>query len=68
MYGLPQAGLLTNKLLACRLAKYGYYQTIHTPGLWKHTWQPIQFALVVDDFGIKYEDTKHATHLVAALK
>jgi hypothetical protein len=68
MHGLPQAGLLANKLLARRLAKYGYYQAVHTPGLWKHTWQPIQFVLVVDNFGIEYEDSKHATHLVNALK
>jgi hypothetical protein len=67
MYGLPQAGLLANKLLAHRLAKYGYYQAIHTPGLWKHTWRPIQFVLVVDDFGVEYEDKKHATHLLDAL-
>ena len=67
MYGLPQAGLLANKLLARRLAKYGYYQAIHTPGLWKHTWRPIQFVLVVDDFGVEYEDKKHATHLLDAL-
>jgi hypothetical protein len=31
MYGLPQAGLLANKLLARRLANYGYFQTKHTP-------------------------------------
>ena len=52
MYGLPQAGLLANKLLACRLARYGYFQAQHTPGLWKHAWRPIQFCLVVDDFGM----------------
>jgi hypothetical protein len=67
MYGLPQAGLLANKLLARRLAKYGYYQAIHTPGPWKHTWCPIQFVLVVDDFGVEYEDEKHATYLLDAL-
>mgnify|MGYP003513481215 FL=1 len=37
MYGLPQAGILANQLLAKRLAKHGYYQTPHTNGLWKHT-------------------------------
>ena len=26
MYGLPQAGMLANKLLKCRLAKHGYYK------------------------------------------
>jgi hypothetical protein len=67
MYGLPQAGLLANKLLARRLAKYGYFQAEHTPGLWKHTWRPIHFALVVDDFGVEYAKKEHAQHLLDAL-
>jgi hypothetical protein len=36
MYGLPQAGILANQLLACRLAIHGYRQTIFTAGLWRH--------------------------------
>ena len=68
MYGLPQAGLLANKLLGKRLAKYGYYQSRHTPGLWKHTWRPIQFVLVVDDFGVEYIGRDHAEHLISALR
>jgi hypothetical protein len=36
MYGLPQAGLLANKLLKKRLNTHGYYQHRHTPGLWAH--------------------------------
>jgi hypothetical protein len=67
MYGLPQAGLLANELLARRLAKYGYHQATDIPGLWKHTWQPIQFVLVVDDFGVEYASKQHATHLLDAL-
>jgi hypothetical protein len=67
MYGLPQAGLLGNKILARRLAKYGYFQAEHTLGLWKHTWGPIQFALVVDDFGVEYANKEHAQHLLDAL-
>ena len=67
MYGLPQAGLLANKLLGKRLAKYGYYQSRHTPGLWKHAWRPIQFVLVVDDFGVEYVGREHAEHLINAL-
>jgi hypothetical protein len=54
MYGLPQAGILANKLLARRLAIHGYHQTKFTPGLWRHITRPIQFTLVVDDFGVKY--------------
>ena len=54
MYGLPQAGHLANKLLAQRLAKHGYYQVLHMPSLWEHTMHPIQFALIVDNFCVKY--------------
>jgi hypothetical protein len=34
LYGLKQAGLLSNKLLHTRLAPFGYYPARHTPGLW----------------------------------
>ena len=68
MYGLPQAGMLANKLLKTRLEKHGYYECRHTPGLWRHKWRPITFVLVVDDFGVKYKGREHALHLVAALK
>jgi hypothetical protein len=69
MYGLPQAGILANQLLAKRLALHGYTQTPHTPGLWKHHSWPIAFSLVVvDDFGVKYVGNQHANHLFNALK
>jgi len=68
MYGLPQAGIIANKLLAKRLAKHGYFQTTHTPGLWTHAHRPITFCLVVDDFGVKYVGKDHAQHLLSALK
>ena len=54
MYGLPQAGILANKLLRKELAPTGYYELPHTPGLWKHVSRPIQSTLVVDDFGVKF--------------
>ena len=68
MYGLSQAGILANKLLTERLRTFGYRPCAFTPGLWKHEWRPIQFALVVDDFGIKYVGKEHADHLVDALR
>ena len=68
IYGLPQAGVLANKLLKKRLAPSGYYNMPHTPGLWKHVSRPIAFTLVVDDFGAKYVGKKNADHLIAALK
>jgi hypothetical protein len=68
MYSLPQAGLLAKKLLEKRLNKHGYRQSKLVPGLWKHDTRPIQFTLVVDDFGVKYVGKEHAQHLKNALK
>ena len=68
MYGLPQAGLLANELLEKRLNENGYRQSKLVPGLWKHDWRPIQFTLVVDDFGVKYVGKEHALHLKATLE
>jgi hypothetical protein len=68
MYGLSQAGILANQLLARRLAIHGYHQTKFTPGLWGHVTRPIQFILVVDDFGVQYVGAEHAQHLIAALE
>jgi hypothetical protein len=68
MYGLPQAGILTNKLLQRNLAKDGYRPTPHTHGLWKHDTRPISFSLVVDDFGVKYDGCEHAEHLMECIK
>ena len=68
MYGLPQASMLANKLLKHRLAKHGYYEVRHTPGYWRHMWRPIDFTLVVDDFGVGYKDNEHALHLLQTLR
>ena len=66
--GLPQAGILANKLLRQRLLPHGYYECANTPGLWKHEWRPISFTLVVDDFGVKYIGQEHVNHLIRCLK
>jgi hypothetical protein len=34
--GLPQTGILANKKLRRKLAPFGYYECVKTPGLWKH--------------------------------
>ena len=62
-YGLPQLGMLENKQLRVRLEKEGYYEARTTPGLWRHKWRPIQFCLVVYDFGVEYVGKQHAEHL-----
>jgi hypothetical protein len=53
MYGLPQVGIIANNKLRTHLATFGYIPTKHTPDLWKHKTRPVQFSLVVDDFGVK---------------
>jgi hypothetical protein len=68
IYGLPQAGILANQLLRKRLAPAGYYEVAHTPGLWRHVSRPIQFSLVVDNFGAKYVGKEHADHLIKTLR
>ena len=68
MYGLPQSGILANKLLKERLIQHGYEELPHTPGLFKHKTRPVWFTLVVDDFGIKYIGEENAKHLIDVLK
>ena len=67
MYGLPQAGILAQKLLEERLSAKGYRQSTLTPGFWTHEWRPISFTLVVDDFGVKYVGEEHAEHLLSVI-
>ena len=62
-YGLPQAGKLAHELLSERLQEAGYYEVTTTPGLWRHRCRPIQFVLIVDDFGVEYVRKKDADHL-----
>ncbi len=68
VWGLPQAGILANKLLQKRLAPHGYYKCVNTPGLWRHATHLITFSLVVDNFGIKYMGKEHPDHLIKCLK
>ena len=68
MYGLPQAGIIAQNLLEKRLRDDGYTQSDQTPGYWKHSWRPISFSLVVDDFGVKYVGDEHAEHLLIVLR
>ena len=63
MKRLPQAGLLANKITEKHFNAKRYRQSKLVPGLWEHDWRPIQFTLVVDDFGVKYVGEEHAKHL-----
>ena len=68
MYGLPQAGKIANDKLKLHLAKFKYKPAPITTGLWQDQTRPLQFLLIVDDFGIKYECQEDITHLIDALK
>ena len=65
---MPPAGKLANTLLKQRLATYGYIECMHTPGLWQHIFRPVQFTLVVDNFGVKFVGVEQLRHLVESLK
>ncbi len=65
---LPQAGILANNLFKERLARHGYFEQPHTPGLWKHVTCQVWFNLCVDDFGAKYIGIEHLQNLYDALK
>ncbi len=67
-YGLPQAVILAKDLLWGRLEKEGYYKAATTLGLWKNKWQPIQFCLIIDDFGVEYMGIEHFNHLLLVLQ
>jgi hypothetical protein len=57
-----------NKKLRRKLALFGYHECVHTPGLWKHESRPLIFTLVIDDFGVKYENKEDVDHLIASMK
>ena len=68
MYGLPQAGRIAYEKLLTHLAKGGYIPTGITAGLFKHRTRPIQFCLVVDDFGVKYIHRRDCEDLITHLE
>ena len=68
MYGLPQAGRLSQLRLISHLAKHGYHQCPNTPCLFRHETLDVTFCLVVDDFGIRYGSQSDADHLIATLR
>ena len=68
IYWLTQVGALANKRLREHLGPAGYYEVAHAPGLWKNVTRPVQFSLVVDDFGVKYVGKENADHLIRTLR
>ena len=54
IYGLPQAVKIAHDSLVKHLEPYGYRISSKTMGLWTHESRPLNFTLVIDDFGGKY--------------
>ncbi len=67
-YGLPKAGILANDLLGSHLEAKGFYEVASTPGLWYHKWQPIQFCLIANHFGVEYVGLEHFNYFLGVLK
>jgi hypothetical protein len=65
---LPQAGILANNLLCSHLEAKGFYEAASTSGLRCHKWRPIQFCLIVDDFGVEYMGLEHFNYLLDVFK
>jgi hypothetical protein len=67
IYGLPQAGILSQQRLISHLKSYGYTECANTSCLFQHATRNTKFSLVVDDFLIKYDKKDDADHLLSAL-
>ena len=61
---IPQAGILANNQLKDRMVQEGYYEVLHTPGLWKHYSRKTSFTLLVDNFVIKHQCKENINHII----
>jgi hypothetical protein len=68
LYGLPQAGKVSNDKVIALLARNDYFPCPHTPCLFRHVTNGLYFTLVVDDYLLKFADKSSALHLIAALE
>ena len=61
IYGLKEAGKLSQDRLVAHLSEYGYKQCRFTPCLFIHESNETAFTLVVDDFLVKFQNQTAAT-------
>jgi hypothetical protein len=66
MYGLEEAGKLSNERVVSLIKQHGFYET-PTPCLFRHVSRSIVFVLVVDDFGVQYHQKSDFDFLVSCL-
>ena len=68
IYGLIQAGKIANDKLKLHMNNFGYDTAPITTGFWRNQTIPLQFSLVVYEFGVKYENQVYIIHLIYSLK
>ena len=68
IYGLKQAGILSQQRLIAHLAEHGYLQCKFTPCLFMNATNGTAFTLVVDDFLVKYKNESAKLHLINCLQ
>ena len=66
MYGLKEAGILSNHRVTSILRQSGFMETT-TPCLFRHHQRKIDFALVVGDYGVKYHRKEDFDFLASCL-
>ena len=59
---------IAQKLLEEQLELHGYTKSDKTPGFWSYECRPINFTLIVDEFGVKCMREEHANYLLTVLK
>ena len=67
-YGLKQSGKIAHDDLVQHLATAGYHKHDHVEGYFRHETKDISFALVVDDFLIKYNHAADLDHLITTMR
>ena len=67
MHGLPKSGKITHDALVKHLEPYVYRPPSNNPVLCTHESRPINFTLLVDDFGVKYLVKEHALQFKSEL-
>lgn len=68
MYGLKQAGCISNEALVQHLKQFGFTECTFTPGLFRHATRDIFFRLIVDDFFVGYSQDQDAHYLLSSLR
>ena len=68
MYGLVQAGIISNTALKGNLRPFGYEHVPITLLLWWHNKNKITFTLVVNGFGIRYQRREDDQHFINSLE